>query len=429
MSDPSKDQTIRKDPSAGLTGGVSADFLDKAGAVRSGEELDIQALGAWMQEQAAFAGFMPDAGSGSVALEVQQYKKGYSNLTYLLRAKRMADSAAKRGAHSGANPAAGEIAAETAAETAADSADAHSTEWVLRRPPFGSSVKTAHDMGREYRVLSALQAVYPKVPRVLAYCEDPGVLGAPFYVMEKVTGVILRPNMPEAMRPSPEKMHSIAYALVDSLAALHAVDIRAAGLAEFGRPEGYVQRQVEGWIKRYQAAKTADVPDMERAAHWLVGHRRESSGVSLIHNDFKYDNLVLNHADWTDVVAVLDWEMATIGDPLMDVGTTLGYWVHPGDLPPMRMMALSPTVLPGNPSRAEVLERYAAATGRHPGNGVFYYVYGLYKIAVIVQQIYARYQRGLTRDERFASLGFVVQSCAASAVLAIDKGRIDQLWE
>jgi len=409
----------------GLSGGGGADFRDKAGAVRSGEELDVAALEAWMKTQPAFSGQLAEAVSGIGLLEVQQFKKGYSNLTYLVRAKLAADSAADLAADSAAD-AADDAAVNAAVDLAAD---ARSREWVLRRPPFGSSVKTAHDMGREYRVLSALQAVYPKVPRVLAYCEDPGVLGAPFYVMEKVEGVILRPNMPEAMHPSPETMHNIAYALVDSLAELHAVDTRAAGLAEFGRPEGYVQRQVEGWIKRYQAAKTVDLPDMERAAQWLVANKPESSGVSLIHNDFKYDNLVLNPADWTDVVAVLDWEMATIGDPLMDVGTTLGYWVHPGDPAPMRMMALSPTVLPGNPSRAEVLDRYAAATGRNPGNGVFYYVYGLYKIAVIVQQIYARYQRGLTRDERFASLGFVVQSCAASAALAIDKGRIDQLWE
>jgi len=370
-------------PGEGPGGREAADFRDKAGAVRSGEELNRSALEQWLVQQPGI--------SLSGPLTVEQFKKGYSNLTYLLR--------------SGAS------------------------SWVLRRPPFGSSVKTAHDMTREFRVLSALRPVYPKAPKVLAYCEDPVVLGAPFYVMEKVEGVILRPNMPDAMHPSPVTMHNIANALVDSLAELHAVDTAAANLAEFGRPDGYVQRQVEGWIKRYQAAKTAELPDMDRAAGWLVGHLPESSGSVLIHNDFKYDNLVLHPEDWTQVLAVLDWEMATLGDPLMDLGTALGYWVHPGDPPAMRMMALSPTVLPGNPSRTEVVERYAQVTGRHPGNGVFYYVYGLYKIAVIVQQIYARYQRGLTSDERFASLGFVVQSCAASAELAIDKGRIDQLWE
>ncbi len=358
-------------------------WIDRAGMVREGEEFDLERLRIWLSR------YLP--GDFDEEIGVEQFPKGYSNLTYLLRSG--------------------------------------NKSFVLRRPPFGSTVKTAHDMGREFRVLSALQPVYDKTPAPLAYCEDSDVIGAPFYIMEKVEGVILRPNMPKEMHPSPETMAGIARSLVDSLVELHAVDVQAAGLAQFGKAQGYVRRQVEGWIGRYQTAKTDEIPGMDKAAGWLAGHLPAESGASLIHNDFKYDNLVLDPTDWTNVRAVLDWEMATVGDPLMDLGTTLGYWVHPGDPLPMRQMALSPTVLPGNPSRQEIVEWYAMATGRNPGNGVFYYVYGLYKIAVIVQQIYARYQRGLTRDERFAMLGFVVQSCAASAALAIDKGRIDRLWE
>jgi aminoglycoside phosphotransferase (APT) family kinase protein len=168
---------------------------------------------------------------------------------------------------------------------------------------------------------------------------------------------------------------------------------------------------------------------MERTATWLAGHVPADGQAALIHNDFKYDNLVLDPDDWTNIRAVLDWEMATIGDPLMDLGTSLAYWVHPGDPPPMQQMALSPTVLPGNPSREALVDRYATLTGRNPGNGVFWYAYGLFKIAVSVQQIYYRYQQGLTQDKRFQNLGFVVQGCATSAALAIDKGRIDRLFE
>ncbi len=358
------------------------DWTDRSAAVREGEELKLSALRQWLDEH------MP--GGCTENLELEQFKKGYSNLTYLLKAGDQA--------------------------------------WVLRRPPFGSAVKSAHDMGREFRVLSALQPVYSRAPKPLLYCDDERVIGAPFYVMQKVEGVILRPRMPEAMHPAPQQMAAIADSLIHSLVELHEVDVEAAGLRDFGKAEGYVKRQVEGWMRRYEAAKTAELPDMDRAGRWLVAHMPSESGVSLIHNDFKYDNLVLDPRDWTRIIAVLDWEMATVGDPLMDLGTSLAYWVHPGDPPVMQQMALSPTVLPGNPSRAEVVQRYAQLSGRDPGNGLFYYVFGLYKIAVIVQQIFARYQRGLTRDERFASLGFVVQSCAASAAQALDKGRIDDLW-
>ncbi len=170
------------------------------------------------------------------------------------------------------------------------------------------------------------------------------------------------------------------------------------------------------------------MPEVERAAAWLAGNLPPRAGAALIHNDFKYDNLVLDPGDWSRVLAVLDWEMATLGDPLMDLGTTLGYWVDADDPPELRELNLSPTTLPGNPSRAELAERYAAASGREVGDPVFYYVYGLFKIAVIVQQIYARYKLGHTRDPRFAPLIEGVRACGRSAVLAIEKGRIERLY-
>jgi aminoglycoside phosphotransferase (APT) family kinase protein len=350
--------------------------------VRPGEEIDSAALGAWLA--AHLSGF-----SSGETIDVEQFPGGHSNLTYLIR---MGDR-----------------------------------ELVLRRPPFGSKVKTAHDMGREFRVLSRLWTVYPKAPRALAACDDPAVIGAPFYIMERVRGVILRhQKAPAGLDLSPERMRTISEAAVDGLAELHAVDYESAGLGDLGRPAGYVERQVAGWTERWRTARTDDVPDLDRAAAWLAGHLPEETGVALLHNDYKYDNLVLA-PDLARIDAVLDWEMATIGDPLMDLGTTLGYWIDPGDDPALRTLPAGPTTLPGNLSRAEAVARYAAASGRDVSHILFYYVFGLLKIAVIAQQIYYRYRQGLTHDERFAALIGAVRLLGRTAAQALDKGRIDRL--
>ncbi|MFT7589417.1 MAG: aminoglycoside phosphotransferase (APT) family kinase protein [Limisphaerales bacterium] len=358
-------------------------YTDKSYPVREGEGLDLDKLGKYLS--ANLAGF-------SGALELEQFPGGYSNLTYLLRTS--------DGVHS----------------------------FVLRRPPFGSKVASAHDMSREFRILSALNLVYNKVPEVLLFCDDQEVLGADFYLMERLEGVILRPKMKEEMIPDEKLMAGISKSFISAFAELHAVDVKAANLLDFGKPEGYIDRQVAGWSKRYLGSKTDEIPAMDKVAKWLAENKPASSGVSLIHNDFKYDTMVLDPSDWTNITGVLDWEMATLGDPLMDLGSSLGYWVHPGDPDMLKQFALSPSVLPGNPSREELLQQYASVTGREVGNGVFYYAYGLFKIAVIVQQIYYRYKKGLTSDKRFANLGFVVQGCATSASQAIDKGRLDRLY-
>lgn len=365
------------------------DPVDRPVGVRPGEELDLERLGAYLEEHLpGFAG----------VLEVQQFPAGYSNLTYLLRA-------------------------------ATEDGD---RELVLRRPPFGSEVATAHDMGREHRVLAALARVWPRAPRPLLLCDDPEVLGAPFYVMERVTGVILRDRLPAGVEPGPELFQGLSRSFVGAFAELHELDYRAAGLGDLGRPEGYVERQVRGWTKRYLAARTDDVPEVERAAAWLADHLpRRSAAPALIHNDFKYDNLVLDPDELTRIVAVLDWEMATVGDPLMDLGSSLAYWIDPDD--PEEL--LSPAVphltsRPGNLRRSELVEAYLRARGRElpdGGDPVFYYVYGQLKLAGIVQQIYFRYRRGLTRDPRFAALGALVRACGRAAMLAIEKGRVDRL--
>ena len=356
--------------------------IDRAVAVRDGEALAVEPLQAYLQAH------LPNADDG--VLTVEQFPSGFSNLTYLLR---LGDR-----------------------------------ELVLRRPPFGANIKSAHDMGREFRILSALHGVYAKVPRPLLYRDDLDVLGAPFYVMERVTGVILRARMAQADRPSPDRMAAVAEQLAATLAELHAVDYRAAGLDDLGRPEGYVGRQIAGWTKRYAHARTDDIPAMQEVADWLAANQPPEQGAALIHNDFKYDNVVLDPADGTRVVAVLDWEMATLGDPLMDLGTSLAYWSDPEDPPALRQLALSPTTLPGNPNRAAFAARYAAISGRDVSDLVFYYVYGLFKIAVIIQQIYARYQRGDTQDPRFAALGEGVRGCATIGTRAIAQNRIDHLF-
>jgi aminoglycoside phosphotransferase (APT) family kinase protein len=355
--------------------------IDATRPVRPGEEIDAAALAVWLKER------LPGV-EGLVAIE--QFPGGHSNLTYLLR---FGDR-----------------------------------ELVLRRPPFGSKVKTAHDMGREFRVLSRLYAAYPKAPRALLHCDDPGVIGAPFYLMERVRGVVLRhQRAPEGIDLQPERMRAISEAVVDGLADLHAVEYHAVGLGDLGRPGGYVARQVEGWSARWQGSHTDDVPDLDRAAAWLAANQPPERGAALLHNDYKYDNLVLHPEDLARVVAVLDWEMATVGDPLMDLGSSLGYWMDADDAPELRLLPAGPTTLPGNLRRAEVVQRYAARSGRDVSDILFYYVYGLFKIAVIAQQIYYRYRQGLTHDERFASMIGAVRVLGRTAAQAIEKRRIDRL--
>jgi aminoglycoside phosphotransferase (APT) family kinase protein len=363
--------------------------------VRPGEELPAEPLARWLAEHLGSSLTprpVPEQDSPEAAgarLEIAQFPGGHSNLTYLLRWG--------------------------------------GRELVLRRPPLGSTVRTAHDMGREFRVLAKLAPVYPRAPRPLAHCDDASVIGAPFYVMERVRGVVLRDRRAGGLDIPPERIRRLAEAAVDGLAELHGIDLAAAGLADLGRPAGYAARQVAGWGERWLAARTDDVPEIDRAFAWL-GERlpAESGPPALLHNDYKYDNLVFA-PDLTRVAAVLDWEMATTGDARMDLGYALACWVDPDDAPPLQALAFGPTARPGNLSRAAVAERYAQTAGREPGDILFFYVFGLAKLAVIAQQIYARYRRGLTQDERFAHLLDGVRILAATAGKATAKGRIDRL--
>ena len=353
--------------------------LDEPRPVRAGEEIDQAALGAFLRSR--------DLGSAS--LEVLQFPGGFSNLTYLVRA--------------------------------------NGQEFVLRRAPRGVGAGSAHDMLREARILTALGGRYQLAPRVLAVEADASVLGTPFFLMERVPGVILRDRLPGGVTIAPEVLRALSESFVAALADMHALDMRAAGLSELGHPDGYVGRQIRGWMRRYEAARTGDQPELETAARWLASRLPTERGAVLVHNDFKYDNLVLDPGDLSRIRAVLDWEMATVGDPLMDLGTSLAYWVDPDDPPGIQALGVGLTALSGNLRRVEVVERYAARSGIDPGNAVFYYVFGLFKVAVIAQQIFARHLRGLTTDARFAKLDRAVAALGALAARSAVLGRIDRL--
>ena len=340
--------------------------MSETQAVRAGEEVDLGALNAWIAANAPMAG---------VISSIEQFPGGFSNLTYLLTGDRGG--------------------------------------FVLRRPPRGVGKGPAHDMPREFRILAALTSPAIPAPRPIARCEDEAVLGGPFYLMEHVRGAILRRVGGEI--PGPQVMRGLSESFVTTLAAIHAVDATDPAIAALGRSDGYVARQVSGWTKRWQAARIDDVPKMDTVAEWLNVHQPQASGVCLVHNDYKYDNMVLDPGDLSRIVAVLDWEMATLGDPLLDLGTSLGYWVEATDHPAFLSLGLGVTALPGNFTRRELWERYLAITGRPPTDPAFYYAFGLFKIAVIAQQIYFRYRKGLTGDERFARLGEAVEFFAMMA--------------
>jgi aminoglycoside phosphotransferase (APT) family kinase protein len=355
-------------------------LLDEPEEVRDEERLDPARLGPFVEAALGAPG----------PVEVLQFRKGHSNLTYLVRAG--------------------------------------GREAVLRRAPFGAQVKSAHDMRREFTILSALQGHYAQAPRPIAFCDDESLIGARFYLMERVRGVVLRGDGSQSgLSLGPGTLRATSTALVDNLVRLHAVDLQATGLSAIGRPEGYVARQVTGWAERWGRARTEEVAELEAVIGWLGRNLPLESGAALVHNDYKYDNVVLDPADPSRIVAVLDWEMATVGDPLLDLGNTVAYWVDPDDPQEMRVRSYGPTWLPGSLSRIGVAERYAERSGRAVGTLLFPYVFALFRLAVIVQQIYRRYHEGHTHDPRFAGLVEWVRILAGQASRALERGRIDRL--
>lgn len=351
-------------------------MLDQPTNTRAGEELDQQKLQDYLRDKVE--GFDKE-------IFIRQFPGGYSNLTYFIQA----------GEH----------------------------EYVLRRPPFGANIKSAHDMEREFSVITKLHnAGFTKVPEAVHLCMDESVMGVKFYLMKRVKGVILRNRLPKDIVMNEDAFRALSKATIDQLVKLHQIDIHASGLDSLGKPEGYVQRQVEGWTKRYINSQTDDITSMNEVAAWMQKNIPTTSRASFIHNDFKYDNLVLNPDDLTDIIAILDWEMATVGDPLMDLGTTLAYWAEENDSEALRPFNL--TWMSGNFTRKEVVDYYQQQSGVTTNNMVFYYAFGAFKVGVICQQIYFRYKQGLTKDPRFASLIYVIKACGENARKAIERNEI-----
>ena len=328
--------------------------VDAGGAVREGEALDAAAVDAWLK---------PRVPGLTGAPAITQYAGGASNWTYRL--------------------------------------EYPSHDLVLRRPPAGTKAKSAHDMGREYKIQSALRPAFAFVPEMIAHCEDTAIIGAEFYVMRRIAGLIPRARLPDGVPRDPASLRKLCEALVDVLVKLHRVDVNATGLAALGKGPGYPRRQIEGWADRYTKALTWNVPKFTRVIAWLKANIPDDSGYCLIHNDYRFDNVVLAADDPLRIIGVLDWELATVGDPLMELGSALAYWVQAEDDFFIRSTRRQPTHLPGMLTRREIVELYAEKTGRKIVNWTFYEVYGLFRLAGILQQIYFRYQKKQTKNPAF----------------------------
>jgi len=327
---------------------------DDARAVRSGEELDVAAVDGWLKRALPGLQGIPT---------VTQYPSGASNWTYRL-------------------------------EYAND-------DLILRRPPAGTKARSAHDMGREFRIQQALKPVFPLVPDMRAHCTDLSVIGTEFYAMQRLAGIIPRKNLPRGIKLTREEVRQLCLNVLDTLVAVHQVDVRAAGLEGIGKGAGYPQRQIEGWSKRYRDARTWNVPRGDRVMRWLAANLPEQERICVTHNDFRFDNVVLDANEPTRVIGVLDWELATLGDPLMDLGNTLAYWVQADDDVLAQATRRQPTHLPGMLTRREVIDYYCGKMGFDAEDFRFYEVYGLFRLSAIAQQIYYRYHHGQTRNPQF----------------------------
>ncbi len=338
-----------------------------AAPVREEDAFDVERVATWLRAHAT------DATGLTGIPDVRQFTGGASNLTYLLR-------------YAG-------------------------RDLILRRPPAGTKARGAHDMGREHDLQAALAPHFPAVPTMVAYCDDEDVIGSPFYVMERIEGTILRADIPESLGLGSVDVRRLCENSIDLLVALHRVDPVAAGLVEFGKGSGYVGRQVAGWSERYRRARTPDVGTFDAVMDWLAVQQPVDVASVLIHNDYRFDNLVLDRADPTRIVGVLDWELATIGDPLMDLGSSLAYWVQADDDPVFQMFRRQPTHAPGMLTRSEVVDRYCARMGLTLGDGAwtFYEVFGLFRLAVIAQQIYYRFFHGQTTNPAYGQFALAVR--------------------
>ena len=360
---------------------VSNKVLDKGGAVRAGEELNAKAVSEWLRNQGIDIEGEPT---------VTQFSGGASNWTYRLQYNSQNDSEGK------------------------------TQDLILRRPPKGTKAKSAHDMVREYTVQKALEDAYPYVPKMVALCTDKDVIGTDFYVMERMEGIIPRANLPKGVDLDVEQTRALCANVIEALVELHQVDYKQhPDLVNLGRGDGYCERQVSGWDKRYVKAKTINVPSFALVRQWLAKHTPTDSKTCLIHNDWRLDNVILDAADPTKVIGVLDWEMATLGDPLMDLGSALAYWIEEDDNIIMQQSRRQPTHLKGMMTRDEVVAYYLEKTGLEINNWTFYEVFGLFRLAGIVQQIYYRYYHKQTTNPAFKNFWIIVHVLHAKCLKLI----------
>lgn len=344
-------------------------------AIRPGEELSRVALLDYLTRS------LPEAVS---EIQIEQFPHGHSNLVYLVRT--------------------------------------NMREYVLRRPPLGPLAPKAHDMAREYRVLDAVHPHFPEAPRVFLLCEDPSVIGSVFFLMERRQGLVIRDSIPRELAAIPDYPRRVSEAFIDCLVRLHAIDVSEPRLSSLGKPEGFVQRQVRGWADRWQRSKTEELPEMERVIRWLHDHMPPSAGATLVHNDYKLDNIMLRPTG-DRVEAVLDWEMTTIGDPLADLGLTMCYWTWASVAAENDPHPATPdlTSQPGWYTRDEFFERYAQRTGRDLTHISYHEILGIFKLAVILQQIFYRYRQGQTQDERFRTFDRRVRDLVRLAAALLEK--------
>lgn len=340
---------------------MSNTLVDQAKTVRRGEELDINAVDHWLTSHVEGLKGIPT---------VTQYAGGASNWTYCL--------------------------------------DYPDQALILRRGPEGTKAKGAHDMGREFRLQDALRPFYPYVPEMKAFCDDDSVINTDFYVMEKLTGIIPRKNLPKDLSVTPAQTKKLCENVLDCLVELHQVDYQKAGLSHLGKGSGYTQRQIQGWSERFTKAKTWNVPSGKFVMNWLTTNMPKNERICITHNDFRFDNVVLDANDYTKVLGVLDWELATLGDPLMDLGNTLAYWVEPDDDFLAQSTRRQPTHLAGMLTRKEVIAYYCKKMNITVDDFTFYEVYGLFRLAGIVQQIYYRYHHGQTNNPAFKNFWIFV---------------------
>ncbi|MDH7554205.1 MAG: phosphotransferase family protein [Spirochaetota bacterium] len=353
-------------------------YIDKPTDIREGETIDGKIVLDYLIQH------VPDIKG---PIEIKQFPSGFSNLTYFIKAG--------------------------------------DREMVLRRPPFGKKAKTAHDMHREYSILKALKPVFPYCPTPLVYCDDESVIGAKFYVMERIKGIILRKELPPGLSYTPEEFRYLCEQLLDIQCQLHSLNYKEIGLENFGKPEGYIERQVNGWIARYKDALTPDAPLYTEVIHWLQEKMPKTpTRAAVIHNDYKFDNVVLDINDPKRIIGVLDWEMATIGDPVMDLGNSLAYWVEKNDPEEVHLIRLMPTHLDGALTRKELVDRYQEKSGIDMSDFDYFFCFGLFRLAVIAQQIYYRFYHGQTKDKRFAMLIVAVQVLERQARKVIDKSKL-----